>query len=66
MTKPFFKPYGITLYADDCVHGMREILADRSVSIVVTSPPYNIGAKYNAYHDRLPRDGYLDWMVPSS
>lgn len=34
-----------------------------SVDVVVTSPPYNIGLGYAAYHDRRDESGYLDWMV---
>jgi site-specific DNA-methyltransferase (adenine-specific) len=37
-------------------------LADESVDLVVTSPPYNIGIVYRSYADRLPRDAYLAWM----
>jgi site-specific DNA-methyltransferase (adenine-specific) len=35
--------------------------AERAVSVVVTSPPYNLGIRYRSYHDALPRAGYLDW-----
>jgi DNA modification methylase len=31
--------------------------------VVITDPPYNIGYRYNQYHDRLPRDDYLDLLV---
>jgi len=41
---------------------MRGLLADGSVSVVVTSPPYNIGVRYNAYDDTRPREEYLGWM----
>jgi site-specific DNA-methyltransferase (adenine-specific) len=34
---------------------------EHSVSVVVTSPPYNLGIRYRSYHDALPRAGYLDW-----
>lgn len=30
--------------------------------VVVTSPPYNIGAKYSLHRDRTPRNEYLTWM----
>src|SRR5215467_1479426 len=33
-----------------------------SVSLVVTSPPYNIGARYSTYQDLRPRDEYLGWI----
>ena len=59
---PFFHRNGIKIYKDDCLHGMKEFVKEKSVSVVVTSPPYNIGIKYNGYHDRLPRESYLDWI----
>ncbi|MBS7247726.1 MAG: site-specific DNA-methyltransferase [Candidatus Freyarchaeota archaeon] len=46
----------------DCLEGMRSLLDDGEVSVIVTSPPYNIGASYNKYEDVLPREKYLDWM----
>jgi len=52
----------IELYAQDCVRGMRERLADGSVDVVVTSPPYNLGIDYNGYDDGGSRSDYLDWM----
>ena len=51
-----------TLYLGDCLDGMRALLDDASVSVVVTSPPYNIGVKYNHYDDRRDHDDYLDWI----
>ncbi len=36
-------------------------LPEESVSVIVTSPPYNLGIKYRSYDDRMPRDKYLDW-----
>ena len=52
----------LTLHHQDCVAGMREHLADGSVSVVVTSPPYNLGIDYNGYDDSIPRRDYLTWM----
>src|SRR6185503_10341021 len=49
-----------TLEVCDCVAGMRK-LADASVDIVVTSPPYNLGIKYSNYEDRKSRAEYLQW-----
>lgn len=37
-------------------------MADRSVDVVVTSPPYNIGLAYRSYEDRLAERDYIDWM----
>ncbi|HEX4629769.1 MAG TPA: site-specific DNA-methyltransferase [Chthoniobacterales bacterium] len=39
---------------------MRE-LADQSIDLVVTSPPYNLGIAYSQYKDRQNRGAYLDW-----
>ncbi len=50
------------LYNDECIAGMREYLAPRSVDVVVTSPPYNLGIKYKRYDDSLPRQEYLNWL----
>lgn len=53
---------GLALHQQDCVAGMRERVADGSVDVVVTSPPYNLGVNYNGYDDTLSRDDYLTWM----
>ncbi|XRO77574.1 DNA-methyltransferase [Methanocaldococcus sp. 10A] len=49
------------IYCMDCLEGMKE-LKDKSVDVVVTSPPYNIGIKYNKYSDNLSREEYLNWI----
>lgn len=46
----------------DCVEGMRP-MADASVDLVVTSPPYNLGIKYRNYRDSRNSDEYLNWSV---
>ena len=46
----------------DCVEGMRGYLEEGEVDVVVTSPPYNLGIKYNSYDDSGSRTEYLDWM----
>jgi site-specific DNA-methyltransferase (adenine-specific) len=37
-------------------------LPAKSVDIVSTSPPYNLGIAYNTYRDNLPRQEYLSWL----
>ncbi len=32
------------------------------MDVIVTSPPYNIGIRYNTYRDRRSREDYLGWM----
>ena len=43
------------------MESLKEIL-DKSIDVVVTSPPYNIGLKYNKYKDKKPREQYLEWI----
>ena len=49
------------IHACDCIAGMKR-MADGSVDIIVTSPPYNIGKEYATHNDRMPREQYLAWM----
>jgi site-specific DNA-methyltransferase (adenine-specific) len=44
----------------DCLELMAE-LEPQSVDVVVTSPPYNLGIRYNSYDDTLAPDAYLKW-----
>ena len=49
------------IYIMDCLEGMK-LIKENSVDTIITSPPYNIGKKYNSYNDEKPRNEYLDWM----
>jgi len=51
----------LRLYLEDCISGMQRHLEDESVSVVVTSPPYNLGINYSAYDDNVSREEYLEW-----
>jgi site-specific DNA-methyltransferase (adenine-specific) len=48
------------LRREDCIAGMSR-LAEGSVDLVVTSPPYNLGISYGKYSDRQDRRSYLGW-----
>src|SRR6059058_3692109 len=48
------------LRRQDCITGMSR-LAEGSVDLVVTSPPYNLGISYGKYSDRQSRRSYLNW-----
>jgi len=52
----------LQIYQKDCRDGMQHVLREESVSVVVTSPPYNIGIEYNGYHDNKNDHDYIDWM----
>ena len=49
-------------YLKDCINGLNENVDEKSVDVLVTSPPYNIGIGYGSYKDALPRGKYLSWM----
>jgi site-specific DNA-methyltransferase (adenine-specific) len=53
---------GATLrfFLGDCLDYLG-CLPARGVHAVVTSPPYNLGIKYNLYEDGMPRQQYLEW-----
>jgi site-specific DNA-methyltransferase (adenine-specific) len=50
----------LRFYLGDCLDVLAA-LPIASISVVVTSPPYNLGVRYRSYHDSLPREHYLDW-----
>jgi site-specific DNA-methyltransferase (adenine-specific) len=41
---------------------MRCFLEENEVDVIVTSPPYNLGIKYNSYNDSISRKEYLKWI----
>jgi site-specific DNA-methyltransferase (adenine-specific) len=53
---------GATLrfFLGDCLDWLPR-LPPQGVDAVVTSPPYNLGVKYNMYEDGMPRADYLAW-----
>src|SRR6266478_3999417 len=51
---------GFDLRREDCIEGMSR-LPNRSVDLVVTSPPYNLGVNYGKYSDAQDRQSYLEW-----
>ena len=44
----------------DCIEVMKT-LPESSVDLIVTSPPYNCGIKYDLYNDFISMDEYWDW-----
>lgn len=52
----------MTLHNADCITGMLEQIRNRSIDLIVTSPPYNLGTQYTSYKDDIPRLDYLDWI----
>jgi site-specific DNA-methyltransferase (adenine-specific) len=50
-----------TIIVGDCAEVLA-LMPERSVDVIVTSPPYNIGLKYRTYDDRGDRSQYLSWL----
>jgi site-specific DNA-methyltransferase (adenine-specific) len=50
----------LSYYLADCLE-IFEALDPGAVSVIVTSPPYNLGIRYRSYDDALPRASYLEW-----
>ena len=55
-------PTQVEIHHGDCVAGMAQ-LGEKSVDLVVTSPPYNLGIKYSRYKDDQAREAYLAWCL---
>ena len=51
----------VELYLMDCLNGMA-LLDEGGISVVVTSPPYNIGVNYRTYEDTRAQAEYFDWI----
>lgn len=52
----------VDLYRQDCLEGMAR-MPEKSVDVIVTSPPYNLGIKYTKYDDTIRRTRYLAFMA---
>ena len=50
----------LSFYLGDCVEVLRS-LTPGTISVIVTSPPYNLGVRYRSYDDTVPRAQYLAW-----
>src|SRR5262249_10451170 len=50
-----------TIIVGDCAAALA-LMPERSVDVIVTSPPYNIGLKYRSYDDTADRAEYLRWL----
>jgi len=51
----------IKLYVGDCITVMKTEIRDGSIDLIVTSPPYNCGIKYDNYSDYIPKEKYYRW-----
>ncbi len=54
---------GIRIYNEDCITGIGRRITPESVSVIVTSPPYNLRQRYSKYKDDLEPKQYLEWIA---
>ncbi len=61
----FFRQADIIILNEDFL--TTKEIEENSVDLIVTSPPYNVDIKYNAYDDRIPYSIYLkfteEWLA---
>ncbi len=57
--KTFFESLKLNIINDDLI--TTEEIADDSIDLIVTSPPYNVDIKYNKHDDKTSYDDYLDF-----
>lgn len=60
------------IYNIDCLEGLKQ-LSDNSIDLIITSPPYNLGAKHHTgnnrfesyadYNDDMPELLYQEWQI---
>ena len=60
------------VFLGDCLEVMK-LMPDKSVDLILTSPPYNLGTKhhtgnhvfksYNKYNDDMPEEDYQKWQI---
>ena len=48
------------LFNSDCITGMQS-LSDGAIDLAFADPPFNIGYKYDVYHDKVKSERYLAW-----
>lgn len=56
----YFKTGLGNLYNEDCIKFLDN--TDMQFDMVITSPPYNIGKRYDVYEDRKPIREYYCWL----
>ena len=49
-----------TIIQGDCIEEMKKI-PDNTFDLIFADPPFNIGYKYDKYHDKIERNNYIAW-----
>jgi len=48
------------IYNTDIFEGFK-LIDDNSINVIITSPPYNVGIKYDSWTDKIPFKDYFEW-----
>ena len=57
---PYYQDKYISIYNADARY--MSFIPDKSVHLIITSPPYNVGMNYDEHNDRLTNTDYLSLM----
>jgi len=57
--EPYFQEEGIWIYNADFLR--IDCIKERTIDLIVTSPPYNVGIKYNSHDDKMSYKDYLSF-----
>jgi site-specific DNA-methyltransferase (adenine-specific) len=53
----YFRAGSVFIYNDDIL--TTDVIENKSIDLIVTSPPYNVGIEYADYKDNIPYEEYL-------
>jgi len=59
MNKNYFSHDNIRIINDDAIS--TDAIENKSIDLIITSPPYNVGIKYNSHNDKISYSDYLDF-----
>jgi site-specific DNA-methyltransferase (adenine-specific) len=57
--EPYFEMESMRIYNEDVLN--TKAIEENIVDLIITSPPYGVGIKYNVCDDNLPYDEYLEF-----
>ena len=57
--RPYYRADSTSIYHDDFL--TTKCVAEHSVDLIVTSPPYNLDTEYHSHDDGLSYEGYLEF-----
>ncbi|GAH87235.1 unnamed protein product, partial [marine sediment metagenome] len=57
--KPYFQEDSMWIYNADLLR--TDCIRERTIDLIVTSPPYNVGIKYSSHDDKMFYEDYLSF-----